>query len=179
MQRRIALIAVALPVLAIVLGVVRAEMFMRHARDFVMEIGGYDPRDLLRGHYLLFRVAVDPAAVREPCDDDGAEPCCLCLTRAAGEGPVTVERATCATARRECDGALRTSLTSQPTRYYVPEEHAEEIDRRVHEATQRRAAVAVVAIDADGNGRVREIRIDGEPIPGGVTPLQGGPPGAP
>ena len=54
----------------------------------------------------------------------------------------------------------------------MPEAHAAELERRLREATQRRAAVAVVAIDADGDGRVRELRIDGEPIPGGVDALE-------
>ena len=169
MSRRFTLVAVALPVIAIVLGIVRAELFMRHAHDFVFEIGGYDPRDLLRGHYLQFRLVVDPLAMREACDDGGGEPCCFCLTRAEGGGVATAERATCATARADCDGVLQTRSASQPTRYYVPEEHAADLERRLREAMQRRAAFAVVAVDAEGNGRVRELRIDGEPVPGGVA----------
>jgi uncharacterized membrane-anchored protein len=168
MSRRFTLFAVALPVIAIVLGIVRAEWTLRHGRDFVFEIGGYDPRDLLRGHYLLFSLRVDPLAVREPCEDDAPEVCCLCLTRGDDNRVTSAERASCATARADCDGALQISDAIRSVRYYVPEAHATELERRLREATQREAAFAVVSIDADGNGRVRELQIDGETIPGGV-----------
>jgi len=58
-------------------------------------------------------------------------------------------------------------VLKRPYRYYVPEERATNIEWRVSAAMQRRAAQAVVAVDADGVARVRELRIDGEPIPGG------------
>ena len=168
MSRRFTLLAVALPVIAIVLGIARAEWTFRHGRDFVFEIGGYDPRDLLRGHYLLFQLRVDPQAVREPCEDEGPEPCCLCLTRGEGDRVTSAERATCATARADCDGALQITDAIRAVRYYVPEAQAADLERRLREAAQREAALAVVSIDADGNGRVRELQIDGETIPGGV-----------
>ncbi len=168
MSRRWVLVAVTLPLLAIVLGIVRAELFMRRARDFVFEIAGYDPRDLLRGHYLQFTLRVEePLDVREPCNDDAEVLCCLCLTRS--EGVAHAERATCATARAQCDGALEMRSVGRAYRYYVPEEDAAELEQRLREAMQGRAAHAVVAIDAEGNLRVRELRIDGEPIPGGVA----------
>jgi uncharacterized membrane-anchored protein len=69
MSRRVTLVAVALPLLAIVLGIVRAERFLGRTRDFVLEIGGYDPRDLLRGHYLQF-TPVEPLPQREACVDE-------------------------------------------------------------------------------------------------------------
>jgi GDYXXLXY protein len=131
MSRRFTLLAVALPVLAVVIGIVRAEWVFRHGRDFVFEIGGHDPRDLLRGHYLLFRLRVDPLAVREACDDDPAEACCLCLTRGEGNRVATAERATCATARADCEGALQLTDAIRSVRYYVPEAHATDLERRL------------------------------------------------
>jgi len=168
MSRRFTLLAVGLPVIAIVLGIVRAEWTFRHGRDFVFEIGGYDPRDLLRGHYLLFQLRVDPQAVREPCEDDAAQPCCLCLTRGVGDRVTSAERATCATARADCDGALQITDAIRAVRYYVPEAQAADLERRLRDAAQREAALAVVSIDADGRGHVRELQIDGETIPGSV-----------
>src|SRR5262245_7448262 len=103
MSRRTVALAVTLPLLAIVLGIVQAERFRRGTQEFVFEIGGYDPRDLLRGRYLQFQLRVDPLPEREPCTGDD---CCLCLTRAA-QGVVSgAALATCATARADCHGAL-------------------------------------------------------------------------
>jgi hypothetical protein len=141
---------------------------LSRTRDFVFEIGGYDPRDLLRGHYLQFVLHANSLPVREPCDDDVSDLCCVCLTRVEGETLSRTERA-CATARATCDGVLPIRSLAQVQRYYVPEQRAAELEQRLREAMQRRTADAVVAIDAEGDANVRELRIDGEPIPGGVA----------
>jgi uncharacterized membrane-anchored protein len=166
MSRRVTLVAVVLPLLAIVLGIVRAELFLGRSRDFVFEIGGYDPRDLLRGHYLQFSLRVWSLPEREACVDQPPGTCCLCLTHAEPNQVSKVESATCATARAECDGVLPIDVLKRSYRYYVPEERATKIEWLVGAAMQRRAAQAVIAVDAGGVARVRELRIDGQPIPG-------------
>ena len=168
MSRRVTLVAVALPLLVIVLGIVRAERFLGRTRDFVFEVGGYDPRDLLRGHYLQFTLRVEPLPQREACVDDPQGTCCLCLTRAQPGQLSQVDRATCATARAECDGSLPLGVLAQPYRYYIPEESAKELQRRLLDAMPRSGARAVVAVDSRGEARVRELRIDGVPVPGAV-----------
>lgn len=164
MRREILVGALVLPLLAIGLGIVRAELFLADTNEFTFEVAGFDPRDLLRGHYLQFRVRVDePLAVREPCDDANGH-CCLCLTRVAPGAPPLAERATCDTARASCDGALHTRYLDEPQRYYVPEERAHALEERLREAVERRAAQVVLAIDSQGEARVREMLVDGEPL---------------
>lgn len=171
MSRRLTLVAVVLPLLAVGLGIVRAELFRSHARDFVFEIAGFDPRDLLRGRYLQFRLRVEPLPVREPCDERAAD-CCLCLTQSGPDAVPYAERATCATARASCDGALRMRYLNDPQRYYVPEHRARELEQRLLSAMEHRRAHVVLAIDEQGEANVRELRIDGESIAGGAQPAQ-------
>jgi uncharacterized membrane-anchored protein len=167
MSRRFVIAAVALPLLALVLAIVRAELFLGGARDFAFEITGYDPRDLLRGHYLQFQLRVDPLPEREACDDASGD-CCLCLTETERDAVPYAERASCATARVACDAALHTRFLSEPQRYYVPEAAAAELERRLRDAMQHRGAQVLLAIDRNGEARIRELRIDGEAIPGGA-----------
>jgi hypothetical protein len=170
MSRRVVLVAVVLPVLAIALGIVRAELLLRRAPDFVLEMDGYDPRDLLRGHYLQFTLRVDPLAEREPCDAAERGRCCVCLTR-AGPGVLSAAaRSSCATARAACDGALPLEMLARSYRFYVPEKRALELERQARDAVARGAAHAAFALDADGVVRVREVRIDGTAIPGSIAP---------
>jgi hypothetical protein len=143
-------------------------VFVRRAQEFVFEIRGYDPRDLLRGHYLQFRLDVGEPPVREACDARDPR-CCVCLSRGAPDVPPLVERMTCATARLVCDGALQARYLDDPHRYYVPEAKARVLERRLIDAAGRRAAHVVLAVARDGEAHVRELRIDGEAIPGGVT----------
>jgi uncharacterized membrane-anchored protein len=168
MSRKYLIVALALPLLAVALGIVRAELFLGHARDFAFEIEGYDPRDLLRGRYLQFRLRVDPISEREACDDASGA-CCLCLTRVAPDAIPYAERATCATART-CDAMLQTRYLHEPQRYYVPEQTATLLERRLRDAMQQRRAQAVLAIDPEGQAQVRELRIDGRSILEGDGP---------
>ena len=165
MSRRYLLVAVTLPLLAVAFGIVRAELFLRGAHDFVFEIAGYDPRDLLRGHYLQFRLQVDPLPDREACDDATGD-CCLCLTRTGPDAVPHAERASCATARTSCDAALHTRYLNEPQRFYVPEAAAAELEQRLRDAMQRRGAQVVLATDREGEAQIRELRIDGEAISG-------------
>jgi hypothetical protein len=165
MRRSYVVAAVVLPLLAIGLAIVRAELFFGGAHDFVFEIRGYDPRDLLRGRYLQFRLHIDELPPREPCDDEVGD-CCFCLTRTGDDAPVRAARATCRTAREACEGALRTRYAEQSFRTYVPERDAPELERRLLDAIQESRAVVVLAVDRDGDAQVRELRVDGERIAG-------------
>lgn len=166
-RRSAALVAVVLPLAAIGFAIGRAEMRHRRAQSWVFEIGGFDPRDLLRGRYLQFRLRVDEVGVREPCDD-ASDRCCLCLTRTADGTPPVTERATCASAVTTCDGALQTGYLGRQLRYYVPEARAADLDRRLATAMTSRRAQVVLAIDRSGDADVRALILDGETIPGSV-----------
>lgn len=167
MSRNAVIVALVLPLLAVCLGIVRAELFLSRSQDFVFEIEGFDPRDLLRGHYLQFRLRLPNVPERERCVDDGSDNCCLCLTRRGGpDAPVSAERSTCATAHASCDGALRTYYATTPQRFYVPEERARELEARLQAGMAAGKAHAVVAIDPHGNAVVRELRVAGVSITG-------------
>ena len=160
-------IALALPLLAVVIGIVRAELHFAGARDVTFEIAGYDPRDLLRGRYMQFRLRVEESPALEACS--GAD-CCLCLTlRGAGVPPGTA-RARCETARRECIAVLPTRYVEQSLRYYVPELEAANLEQQLAEAMQHKAARVVLAIDDEGRAEVRALELWGREIPGAVAP---------
>lgn len=166
MRRELIAVAVALPVLAIAFAIVRSEYKLGQSSEFLVPIGGYDPRDLLKGHYLLFRIDARNASTREPCNESEGQRCCACLTRTGRDQPAKIERATCATAVADCDGALAARYLSQSLRYYIPELEAANLDRQLAEAMQHEGgATAVLAIDSPDSLQVRELRLYGQPIP--------------
>jgi hypothetical protein len=168
MRRELVALAVALPVLAIGFAIVRSERQLARSNDFVFAIGGYDPRDLLKGHYLQFRLRVRDVPAREACDSSRGQRCCLCLTRTGRNDPVELTRATCATAIDECDGALGERYLGTSLRYYIPELEAASLDQQLAEAMQHEgAATAVLAIDGPDKVQVRELRLYGVAIAGG------------
>src|SRR4051812_17800730 len=65
--------ALLLPIVAFTGLVVRAELLRASGAVFHVVIAGYDPRDLLQGHYLRYRLQWPTDG---ECDD---AMCCLCL----------------------------------------------------------------------------------------------------
>ena len=168
-SRKSVLVAVLLPLLAISLGIVHAQLQLGRARDYVFNIEGFDPRDLLRGRFLQFRLRVDEPQIREACDARAGQPCCLCLTRGAADQPPQVARSTCRDARAHCDGVLQPKYLREPLRFYVAEAHADQLDKQLADSIRKQHAQAVLAIDKSGAVLVRALRLDGKPIAGGVA----------
>lgn len=117
MSRKVLMVALLLPLLVILLGIAKAEWHLAHARTWAFDITGYDPRDLLRGHYLQYRLVLHESEPLEPCREDLGEACCFCLTATAANAPPKVQRARCERARASCEGLLQTRYLKQLERY--------------------------------------------------------------
>jgi len=171
MRRSFLAVAVALPLVVLALGIVRSERHLANNRRWIFEIAGYDPRDLLRGHYIQFRLALEEtdlpvvgAADGAHCDDDTGDTCCLCLFSDDAGGRAFVERTTCELARTECPGALQTRYLSELQRYYIAEERAQELTDILQDASLEHRAQLVLAIDAAGKPQIDTLLIDDMPI---------------
>lgn len=162
MSRSFVAVAVALPLLAVGFGIVRAELTFARTRDFSFEINGFDPRDLFRGQYLQFRLTLEPAS--DHCTT-AADSCCLCLTDQGSGSVPAIDRTTCGEVAG-CDAWLDQDVARRAFRYYVSDVSAEELERRLQTAMQRRAARATMAVDASGQAHVRQLFVDGKPIKG-------------
>jgi hypothetical protein len=94
--------AVLLPIVAFAGLVVRAELLRASGPVFHVAIAGYDPRDLLQGHYLRYRL-------QWPADGecDGAT-CCLCLQTSGVHTKVA-----CGVVDKTCDAQLSRPLVEQ------------------------------------------------------------------
>ena len=157
-SRRRILVAVLLPLVAILLGIVSAERRAARAPHLVFEIEGYDPRDLLRGRYLQFRLRV-PAAGPGECPD-GADDCCFCASAGGPGETARLARVAC-TAAPSCDFVLPVARARMPLRFYVPEDRAGDLERRLAEVAGRGGARADVAFAPDGTIQVRDLWFDG------------------
>ena len=157
-------LAVVLPLVVIAIGIVDAERHLATARRWVFDVAGYDPRDLLHGHYLLYNVALDEGPPIEECPDDEEGVCCLCLDDRGDQVPPHARRATCATARGQCAAVLQTRYLATLRRYYIAEADADRLTRSFQEAAGRRQARLVVAIDDRGVPRVDRLLLNGVPI---------------
>lgn len=155
------LLAILIPFVLLCLLIGRAEYHLSQGEEWKFEVTGYDPRDLLRGHYLRFNLAYDWEDSPGSCDDPAD--CCLCLTD-AGQLVPTVKRTSCSIAKTQCDGFMLSEFERSLNRYYIPESQAQQAETILREARVDNQAFLSVVISASGEPAISDMIINGEPL---------------
>jgi uncharacterized membrane-anchored protein len=138
--------ALLLPIVAFVGLVVRAELLRASGPVFHVAIAGYDPRDLLQGHYLRYRLQWPADGVCE-----GAT-CCLCLRTSGGH-----TRVECEVADKTCNAQLSRQMVEQGREFFIQEDAGPALEQ----AIRRGGGAIVLNVTPDGQVRVHELLIDG------------------
>jgi hypothetical protein len=175
--------ALALPVLALAALVGEQERQIAGAPVVSVPLRGYDPRDLLRGHYLLAQLEWDWE--REPTTPDGSgdlyggacvladtpkprlrfvadwmagdaiDPACRMMM--AGRAWPRSGQMTAGFIPANLDDGGRGGV-----RFYIPETRGTELEQLIRDRPG--ALTADLAVRGDGNVTIRALRIDGRPI---------------
>lgn len=166
-ERRWLLVGVVIPVLGIAALIARAELKLRSGETFRVAITGYDPRDLLHGHYLQYRYDWDWQG-EQGCgageaslsfDGSSADPhCCICLTRRGSPPLAPAARQVTCDRIDACDAWLAGSEAAPPLRYFIPEEKAAQLEEAFR--TQRAQVDLTVS---NGRASVGELYLEGRP----------------
>lgn len=156
MKNKKVLFAVALPFVVLCLLIVRAEYHIRHGEQWSFELQGYDPRDLLRGHYLRLSVTYDMESGATACK--AGETCCFCLNKTEARVP-KVHETSCTVAKAQCDGFMLSSYRNSLNRYYVPEAEARRAEKVLAEARSKRTAFLNVSINDKGEPAITDLII--------------------
>ena len=149
-----------LPLLGILAMVGRAEWTVRTGDLWQVPIEGYDPRDLLSGHYLIFRFGFEKD--RPPnCSPGRGFACCVCLTKGSQGGQIPdvswVEE--CSKPPQSCDSWVPAESLDSLHRFYVPEGEGLRLEKEVRE---KRASIGL-AVRKDGGAAIQELYLDGKP----------------
>lgn len=164
-SRNFALLAVALPVLLIAGGIARSELRVRDRPSFRFAVEGYDPRDLLRGRYLLYRVKLERGPSLDGCDEAAGDVCELCVVQGAPGQSASVRAMHWRSRPAACDAVLDADVYTEPQRHYIAEQAAPELEKRFIEAARAGQAFVVVTLDAEGMPHVKHLELFGEPLP--------------
>jgi hypothetical protein len=158
-------IAVVIPMLGLLVLVARAEVLLRSGASFRVAIEGYDPRDLLRGHYLQYRFRFDWHG-ESTCGrvsggfPDGVDPsCCVCLSSEVDSSMMAQARQVPCGQVGTCDGWLEGASVSPPLRYFVPERHASALE----DALRGREAALTLTCGPGGQPAIGDLYLDGQP----------------
>ncbi|MDZ4084370.1 MAG: GDYXXLXY domain-containing protein [Bdellovibrionales bacterium] len=152
------LFAIAFPIV-ILLGLTLQKHSLRQTGvKKIFAISGYDPRDLLSGHYLIYAIDYGVEGVcsynsSSHLSGDPESHICFDTNMHVG-GPVP---ASCRVAiRGKCQGGR---FLAGLERFYVPQEKALALERLI----QSKKASIVVAIGEGGTSQVTDLLIDGIP----------------
>lgn len=163
-KRSLLALAVLLPV--VVLGYVAYKKARIKAEGVEVRfpIDGYDPRDIIAGHYLIYRVdyGADSVCARNEMPArrraSAGDPVCLCLTDVREVPPANYEYSCEKRPDSDCVAVLKGRceqgrFTAGLERYYINKDKAEELGRIVRQGNSR----IVVKIDRSGEAIVQSL----------------------
>ncbi len=151
MKQNKLLFAIAIPILALVLLTAYKAFFISTGTKVTLSIVGYDPRDLLSGHFITYTVDYK---IPDLCANQGQQEQCVCIEETGNSTLPTCakqDRGSCKTfIKGQCNfGRLEAGIE----KYYIPESKAGELDRIVRLGKSK----IVVSVDPFGNARVIDL----------------------
>jgi len=184
MMTALVIAALTLPVVALGAMVGKAERDLADAGVMRVALRGYDPRDMLRGHYLNYRFDWNlepsfigrttricvlsappdaPARVRVLATSGDWASTDDCLFVLNGWGTVEAEARRLEPGERGPAGRLQfTPSGVESGRLYVPERHAEQLERLLREG--RVQLTIDLAVTKAGRASVKAWHIDGKTV---------------
>lgn len=155
------LMIVMVPFILLCLLIARAEYRLITGVQWDIAITGYDPRDLLRGHYLRFRLAYDWKEPKEQCVSDKS--CSYCLTDVGAQAPkVQIIETHLA---KQCDGFMQYDDLKTPlNRFYIPETQARYAEDLLRQARIDKTAYLRLSVNKKGVPQIVDLLINGQPL---------------
>ncbi len=168
-SKTLPLLSVVLPLLVMAGWVATIEWNLQSGQQVEFAVGGYDPRDLLSGHFVTY--AVDYGSV-PPCAEDAyrTQEQCVCLTQTPSSTLWT------ATSTFSCDGAgtppcevfikgqcRYRRFVAGIERLYIPESYSSQL------AVLPPASTIRVRVSKSGLGRLETLLIGGRPYQEALT----------
>jgi uncharacterized membrane-anchored protein len=151
-QTKKALISVLLfPVLALA-GITAYRAWVRSfGMEVTLPISGYDPRDLLSGHYLIYRIEYGVDGICPEMDQRRAGYVCLEPEKFSYGEPA------------DCNKLISGFCTNSRfeagiEKFFIPENKARYLERQI----QSKAASVVLSLTASGNTQVKDLLVDGK-----------------
>lgn len=167
------LLFLAIPFMAMIFMIATNHYKENAYQEYRIAIDGYDPRDLLKGHYLIFRYKwPEPAfdMYRDTRYFSGSA--CVCFS--GDNSNLTVRFDECIPMGPQkliCEGAIKVSKQQgedrfQPVeelrRYYIPEEHSSRLENMLREG-KHKFSVGIVP-QPGGEAVLKMMYVDGIPL---------------
>jgi uncharacterized membrane-anchored protein len=173
MRHNLAILTLVLMVLLPSLLMVKALHDRGNGLVWQVDMTGYDPRDLLRGHYLNFRYDWDIVDVDSSEHCIAGQACCLCLTERAPNDFTNpqVRAVDCRneSIARQCTSRLKNmNAMMGPQIYYVPEDHALRLEKMLRDGGHD-FKMEIAVPRSGGPAMIRDLYVDQKPLASFLT----------
>lgn len=151
-SKRYLIIALLIPIFVLAALSASKKLVLLSGTEVVLPISGYDPLDLLSGHYLVYRVDYEVNNLCQGEEETKAGFVCLSAKSFSIERPQgcsTFIRGICKYGRFEAG----------VEKYFIPEGKAQALEEKV----RTKAASIVLSVMSDGQAQVKDLLIDGKP----------------
>jgi uncharacterized membrane-anchored protein len=152
-QTKRALILVLIIPILVLAGLTLYRSYVRSMGvEVILPISGYDPRDLLSGHYLIYRI------------EYGVEGICSGRTGQGTIGYVCLEpKMFSSSPPMNCSKLIRGTCNDGRfeagiEKYYVPEKEAKQLERQI----QSKSASILLSITSTGQAQVKDLLVNGQ-----------------
>lgn len=145
------LLALTFPILALAILTAYRNYVLTFADEVVLPISGYDPRDLLSGHYLIYQIdyGVDGICSGEKTQKSGYV--CLSPKGFSYTPPESCTKLISGVCNR---GRFEAGIE----KYFVPEEEAKDLEAQV----RSKSASIVLSIPSSGQAQVKDLLVNGQ-----------------
>lgn len=155
--------ALAVPIIFLALLCAYKAIKVMAGKKIIIPITGFDPRDILSGHYLTYRLKLDTGEICQGTDwDSDAVSLCLSLDdegMVTGSYPLHDDGADSdcgAILKGRCDSG---TFVAGIERFYIPEKESSALDHAVRSGE----GSLVVSVGRNGNAAIKDLLIDGRP----------------
>jgi len=149
--------AITFPIIALLCLLLYKQHIINTGQNIRLDIVGFDPRDLLSGHYLRYRIDYHSRNQCQMSPEPSRQTVRLCLQPER----YFIDRDN---TQQHCDVYLqgvctKTEFIAGIERFYIPEKYASQLDLLVRDA---RGALQI-SVNASGKAVIETLLIDGEP----------------
>lgn len=144
-------LALCLPIAALAINAYQHHQQLQKGESIVLPIKGFDPRDLLSGHYLIYTVDYGVENLCQEVEENQTLEVCL--------KPTSALRA----AAMQCDLYIqgtcqRNRFKTGIERFYIPEAQAKPLDQ----ALRNEKGALQVNVDTQGKAQIETLLIEGQ-----------------
>lgn len=172
--RNVKIVLLVAPILLFVFFILQAANNQNKGTAWTVPVSGYDPRDLLRGHYVQFNYDWNWVESEESCIGDH---CCLCLNK-SGDVYYNPQASLIVCDKKQmekqCESHIKgrgyLSFDNQNlfvskqniNRFYVPENHAKELDSMLIDEGAGHQFDIVLNVTGNGRAFIKSMNIDNQ-----------------